>query len=237
MNAPSRESDPAVRLVRVTRVYGEEAQKVTALDEVTLEIPAGQFVAVIGRSGSGKSTLLNLIAGVERPSSGEIWLDGRELSRLSDDAITLERRRSLGMVYQFFHLLPTLSVRENVALPALLAGIRRGEALERADRLIDEVGMTPRRDARPHRLSGGEMQRAAIARALAQRPRLLLADEPTGNLDSRNAGQVMELIVRLGREHGTTLLLVTHSAEAAAAASRVIELHDGRVVEDRTAGT
>jgi putative ABC transport system ATP-binding protein len=235
VTAANAASHPAVRLVHVTRVYGEEAQRVTALDDVTLEVPAGQFVAVIGRSGSGKSTLLNLIAGVERPSAGEIWLDGRELSRLTDDDITRERRRSLGMIYQFFHLLPTLSVRENVALPALLAGAPRREALERADRLIDEVDLTARRDARPHHLSGGEMQRTAIARALVQGPRLLLADEPTGNLDSRSAGQVMELMIRISREHGTTLVLVTHSAEAAALAARVIELRDGRVVEDRIA--
>jgi putative ABC transport system ATP-binding protein len=231
MNAPVGAGE-AVRLVNVVKEYGAGAQRVAALDGLSLSIPVAQLVAVTGRSGSGKSTLLNLIAGIDVPSSGEVWVSGRDLSWLSDDDLTRLRRERIGIVYQFFNLLPTLSVRENVALPALLAGERDSEVMHRADRLIDDVGMGGRRDARPHTLSGGEMQRAAIARALIHRPSLLLADEPTGNLDSRTAGQVLDLIARLGREHGATIVLVTHSREAAAFGERVIELVDGRIAAD-----
>jgi putative ABC transport system ATP-binding protein len=230
--APPETIELAVRLCSVTKEYTLGTETLRAVDGVSLEIPAGQLVAVMGRSGSGKSTLLNLLAGIDTPTSGEIWLAGRELSRLSDDALTRMRRETLGIVYQFFNLLPTLSVRENVALPALLAGERERSTLERADRLLEEVGLIPRRHARPHTLSGGEMQRVAIARALIHQPAVLLADEPTGNLDSRNAEQVLALLADLGRRHGATLLLVTHSAEAAALAERVVELRDGQIVRD-----
>ena len=225
-------SELAVRLLSVTKEYTLGTETLRAVDNVSLEVPTGLFVAVVGRSGSGKSTLLNLLAGIDTPTSGEIWIAGRELSRLSDDALTRMRRETLGIVYQFFNLLPTLSVRENVALPALLAGEAERPTLSRADALLEEVGLTPRRNARPHTLSGGEMQRAAIARALIHQPAVLLADEPTGNLDSRNADQVLALLADLGRRHQATLLLVTHSAEAAALADRVVELLDGRIVRD-----
>src|SRR5207248_7587036 len=186
----------------------------------------GQLLGVVGRSGSGKSTLLNLLAGIATPTSGEVWIGERELSRLSDDDLTRLRRDQLGMVYQFFNLLPTLSVRENVALPALLGGEKEREVLARADALLDEVSMAHRRDARPHTLSGGEMQRTALARALIHRPALVLADEPTGNLDSKTADQVLDLLRRLGERHGVTIILVTHSREAAAVADRVVDLRD-----------
>ena len=221
-----------VRLTGVTREYRAGEQTLRAVDAITLEIPRGQFVAIVGRSGSGKSTLLNLLAGIDAPSSGEIRIGDQELGRLDDDALTRLRRERLGMVYQFFNLLPTLSVRENVALPALLAGEPERKVLERADRLLEEVSLTHRAHARPHTLSGGEMQRTAMARALIHEPQVILADEPTGNLDSRNAEQVLALLRRLGETHGVTIILVTHSAEAAAIADRVIELKDGRVVRD-----
>jgi putative ABC transport system ATP-binding protein len=227
---------PAVRLEDVTKRFGDLEHGVTALDRVTLEIPRGQRVAMMGRSGSGKSTVLNLIAGIDTPTSGEVWVAGQALSRLDDDALTAMRRTTVGMVYQFFNLLPTLSARENVALPALLGGAREADVLKRADALLDEVGMSARRDARPHTLSGGEMQRVALARALIHAPAIVLADEPTGNLDTHAAAQVLELLARLAAAHGTTVLIVTHSAEAAAIAGRVIELRDGRVVADRGAG-
>lgn len=229
---PSRTAVPVVRLCRVTKEYGVGEQSIRAVNEISLEIPRGQLVAVVGRSGSGKSTLLNLLAGIDQPTSGEIWIEDQELSRLNDDALTRLRRERLGMVYQFFNLLPTLSVRENIALPALLAREPEGEVLARADRLLEEVSLTHRRDARPHTLSGGEMQRTAMARALIHNPSLILADEPTGNLDTRNAEQVLELLRRLGDVHGVTIVLVTHSQEAAAIADRVVELKDGRVVRD-----
>jgi len=224
---------PAVRLVRVCRDFGAGEGRVRALDDVTLEVPAGQCVAVLGRSGSGKSTLLNLVAGIDRPTSGEVWVAGRALAALDDDALTRLRRETVGTVYQFFNLLPTLSARENVALPALLAGGREREVLARADALLEEVGLAHRRHARPHTLSGGEMQRVALARALVHRPAVILADEPTGNLDTRSAAQVLALLAALGRGHGATVLLVTHSEEAAAIASRRVEMRDGRIVSDR----
>ncbi len=222
----------AVRLVEVVKDFPLGEQRVRAVDGISLSIPHGEFVAILGRSGSGKSTLLNLLAGIDQPTSGQIWIDDRELSRLDDGALTRMRREKLGMVYQFFNLLPTLSVRENVALPALLAGDPEKDALARADALLDEVSMAHRRNARPHTLSGGEMQRTAIARALIHNPTLILADEPTGNLDSRTAEQVMDLLRKVGDRHGVTVVLVTHSLEAAAVARRTVELRDGRVVRD-----
>ncbi len=216
----------------VTREFAVGETRVRALDGLSLDVPAGEFVAVVGRSGSGKSTLLNLAAGIDRPTRGEVWVAGRELSRLSDDELTRERRDHIGIVYQFFNLLATLDVRENVALPALLAHRPEREALARAEALLAEVGLGHRLRSRPHMLSGGEMQRAAIARALMAEPRLVLADEPTGNLDSRAAAQVVDTLGALAARHGSTVVLVTHSREAAAAARRVVELRDGRVVGD-----
>ena len=230
MSAPD-----AVRLEGVTKAYGAGEQAVRALDDVTLAIPAGQRVAVTGRSGSGKSTLLNLIAGIDVPGEGRVWVAGRSLAGLDDDALTRFRRERIGMIYQFFNLMPTLSVRENVALPALLAGTPEREALDRADALIAQVSLAPRRHARPPTLSGGELQRAAIARALILSPALVLADEPTGNLDSRAAAQVLDLLNALARERGTTVVLVTHSREAAERAERVIALRDGRIESDTSA--
>ncbi len=230
--APAGVTPPALELRAVRKRYPLGDGTVVALDGVSLVVPRGEFTAVVGRSGSGKSTLLHLAAGIDTPSEGEVWVDGAELSRLGDDALTRERRDRIGMVHQFFHLLPTLSARENVALPALLAGRDERETLARADALLAEVGLEARRAARPHTLSGGEMQRVAVARALLNRPALLLADEPTGNLDTRSAGQVMDLLGTLAERHGATVVMVTHSREAAARATRVIELSDGRIVSD-----
>jgi putative ABC transport system ATP-binding protein len=210
------------------------AARVVALDRVSLEVPAGQRIAIVGRSGSGKSTLLHLAAGIESPTSGEIWVHDREIGRLGDDALTRLRREKIGLVHQFFNLLPTLSARENVALPALLAGSPERETLSRADSLLTDVGLEGRLGARPHTLSGGEMQRVALARALIHSPALLLADEPTGNLDTRSAEQVLTLLHELVRRRGATLVIVTHSQEVAAAADRIVELRDGRVVGDES---
>jgi putative ABC transport system ATP-binding protein len=229
---PEPSPQPAVRLVEVVKEFALGGQAFRAVDRISVEIPPAQFLAVVGRSGSGKSTLLNLLAGIDVPTSGEIWVGGRELSRLTDDELTRLRREKLGIIYQFFNLLPTLSVRENVALPGLLGGGRERDILPKADALLDEVGLAHRRDARPHTLSGGEMQRTAIARALVHDPTLVLADEPTGNLDSRTADQILELLVALGARHYVTVVLVTHSREAAAAAERIIELKDGQIVRD-----
>ncbi len=215
-----------LRLITVSKLYDGG---VTAVDRVSLELCERQFVAVMGRSGSGKSTLLNLIAGIDRPTSGEIWVGDRNIAALEDDALTRLRRERLGIVFQFFNLLTTLDVRENVALPLLLEGVREREAFKRADALVEAVGLRARAHSRPSTLSGGEMQRAAIARALIHRPVLLLADEPTGNLDSRSAAAVLELMRQLSAEVGAAILLVTHSVEAAASADRVLEMCDGRL--------
>jgi ABC-type lipoprotein export system ATPase subunit len=221
---------PAFRLDHVTREFMLGGGVVRALDDVTLEVARGTFVAITGRSGSGKSTFLNLLAGIDQPTRGSIQVDGVALERLDDDALTRYRRARIGMVHQSFDLLPMLSVRENVALPALLAGEPESAALERADRLLDEVELGERRAAHPRQLSGGEMQRVAVARALIHAPALILADEPTGNLDDRSAAIVIALLAAIGSRHGATVVLVTHSAEAAAVAQRRIELRDGRVV-------
>ncbi len=225
-------SEDALRFEDVVREFPAGGGVVRALDGVSLAVARGEFVAIVGRSGSGKSTLLNLAAGIDAPTRGEVRVEGRALSTLGDDARTRLRRERIGVVYQFFHLLPTLDVRENVALPLLLGGRPESEALVRADALLAEVGLTPRAAARPHMLSGGEMQRAAVARAHVHETPQVLADEPTGNLDSRSAVQVVELLASLVRRHGSTLVMVTHSREAAAAAGRVVTLSDGRVVSD-----
>ena len=228
-------SIPALRFDGVVKAFPSGTGTVRALDGLTLDVWPGGFTAIVGRSGSGKSTLLNLAAGIDTPTSGEVLVDGQPLSRLDDDSLTRLRRDRVGVVYQFFHLLPTLDVRENVALPLLLAGRGEREALAAADARLAEVDLVARAGARPHTLSGGELQRASVARALVHEPALVLADEPTGNLDSRSATQVVELLASLVRRHGATLLMVTLSRDAAAAADRVVTLSDGRVVGDTLA--
>ena len=224
--------DAALVFEKVSRGFLLGSETIRALDDVSLTIPRGEFTAIVGRSGSGKSTLLNLAAGIDVPDSGRVWVAGRELSQLGDDALTIQRRERIGMIYQFFHLLPTLTVAENVALPLLLGRGDERKALARASALLTEVGLEHRATARPHTLSGGEMQRAAVARALIHEPALLLADEPTGNLDSRSATQIIEMLAALGARHGATVVMVTHSREAAQVAQRIVEMRDGRIVSD-----
>ena len=217
---------PAVSCKAVQRVYSG-SQPVVALKDVDLEVPAGQFLAVVGPSGGGKSTLLHLLGGIDRPTSGAVFVGGRDLGALSDGDLTLYRRREAGLVFQFFNLLPHITVRENVELPLALDG--RADAARRAQELLDRVGLLPRAGAHPYELSGGEMQRVAIARALSSGARLLLADEPTGNLDSANGEQVLALLDEIRRERGVTLILATHSPAAASRAERVVEIRDGRI--------
>jgi putative ABC transport system ATP-binding protein len=224
-----------VRLEQVVKAYRQGARELRALDGVTLAVGRGEFVAVMGPSGSGKSTLLHLIGGLDAPTAGEVWVDGRPLSTMSDDQVTVFRRRHVGFVFQFFNLLPTLTAEENVAYPLLLDGRPRGDVLPRAARALEGVGLADRRTHRPDELSGGEAQRVAVARALVTEPLLLLADEPTGNLDSKTGDEVLGLIRDACRGLGTTVVMVTHDARAASVAGRTITLVDGRVVAGEAA--
>jgi putative ABC transport system ATP-binding protein len=221
---------PIVRLDRVSKDYREGEESRQVLRETSATFAEGELVAIRGRSGSGKSTLLNLVAGVDLPTAGEVWVAGTCLSRLSPARRTLFRRDHLGFVFQFYNLIPTLTVLENVQLPAELGGCAPEDAARRARALLAEVGLDGREGAFPDRLSGGEQQRVAVARALVQDPRVLLADEPTGNLDDTTGRSVMALLDRVTRGAGRTLILVTHSPQVAATADRVFTIEDGRVV-------
>ncbi len=203
---------------------------VDVLTDVSLEVPAGQFLAIAGPSGSGKSTLLGLIAGLDQPTAGRIEVAGIEITALDEDALARFRLDHVGYVFQSYHLIPTLTAEENVAVPLELAG--EPDAVPRARALLAEVGLTERAHHYPVQLSGGEQQRVAVARAMARRPALLLADEPTGNLDSATGKQIIELLVAVNRRLGRTLVLVTHDAALAAHADRVVTLRDGRIVSD-----
>jgi len=196
----------------------------TVLSDVSLEVGRGEYIAVMGESGSGKSTLLNLIAGLERPDSGSVSLDGVDLTALDDDALTMARRRNVGFVFQAFHVLPYLTVAQNVALPLMLAAVPDAQMNERVGHMLEAVGLAGFGASRPRELSGGETQRVAIARALVHRPRLVLADEPTGNLDAESAAQVLELLRRCVKDEGAAGLLVTHSRQAAATADKFLVL-------------
>lgn len=211
------------------KTYAGGETPVEALRGVSLRLEQRDFVALMGPSGCGKSSLLHLCGAMDRPSGGSIEFEGQVLEQLDDDQLTRLRRERIGFVFQFFNLLPTLTVAENVALPLLLAKTQARKAEATAERWIERVGLGQRRYHYPQQLSGGEMQRAAIARAVVHRPALLIADEPTGNLDSVNGAQVIELLRELNREIGVTILLATHSAEIAASAQRVVRLRDGRI--------
>jgi putative ABC transport system ATP-binding protein len=213
--------------------FASGGRAVSVLSDVSLEVPARQFLAVAGPSGSGKSTLLGLIAGLDRPTAGTITVGGVNLTRLDEDALARFRLDTIGYIFQSFHLVPTLTAEENVAVPLELAG--EPDALPRARALLGELGLGERADHYPVQLSGGEQQRVAVARAVARRPALLLADEPTGNLDSATGARIIELIVGLNRALGSTLVLVTHDAALAGHADRLVTLRDGRIVSDERA--
>ncbi len=215
-----------VRAEHAAKRYGEGEAATWALRDVSLVVAAGEFVAVTGRSGCGKSTLLHLLGGMDLPTRGEVWLLGQATTALGDDALTALRRGGVGFVFQAFHLLPTLTVRENIELPLTLAGRARGG---RAAELAAAVELAHKLDRFPGELSGGEQQRAAIARALVHEPALIVADEPTGNLDSQSAELVLQLLTRLSRERNAAVVLATHSAEAAGLADRTVTLADGAV--------
>ncbi|MDW8402658.1 MAG: ABC transporter ATP-binding protein [Chloroflexus sp.] len=221
-----------IRCEQVTKSYLEGDQLRTVLRDITITVAAGEFVVLLGKSGSGKSTLLNLVSGIDTPSSGEIWVAGQRLNQLSERERTLFRRRSIGFVFQFYNLAPTLTALENVLLPLELNGQRGPAARAAALEMLAAVGLADRANTYPDRLSGGEQQRVAIARALVHNPDLVLADEPTGNLDSDTGAQVLDLLDRLTRQVGKTLLMVTHSREMIGVADRVFQLRNGRISEE-----
>jgi len=221
--------DTVVRTVNLTRRFEMGDAFVDALRGVDLTVARGEFVALVGPSGSGKSTVLNLIGGLDRPTSGQVWINGTELSASDERILTQHRRRHVGFVFQSFNLLPRLTAEENVALPLMFSDVSEKERRARARALLERVGLEHRLEHRPTQLSGGEQQRVAIARALVGEPALLLADEPTGNLDTTTGAEIMALLKKLNQEGGLTLLVVTHDAEVAAFADRVVELRDGRV--------
>ncbi len=219
-----------IELIDLCRTYRMGSEDVHALSEVTLKIDRGEHIAVVGPSGSGKSTLLNILGCLDRPTSGSYWFSGREVAELGEGDLSLLRQRWIGFVFQFFHLLPRLDAVGNVEVPMIFAGVGREERRKRARQALESVGLDHRLTHKPEELSGGERQRVAIARSVVMGPRLLLADEPTGNLDRNSAAEIMELIERMNAE-GLTLIVVTHDPAVAKRAGRIIRLEDGRVVE------
>ena len=223
---------PVLETSGLSKKYSMGEQSVYALDGIDFVVEEGEFVAIMGPSGSGKSTLLHLIGGLDQPSDGEVTLAGRRLSLLKDKEITLLRRRNIGFVFQFFNLLPTLTAEENILLPLLIDGKKLRQYEERLTALLDLIGLAERRGHKPEQLSGGEQQRVALARALITEPTILLADEPTGNLDSKTGIAIMELLRRSRDQLGQTVIVVTHDPRAASYADRVIFLRDGRVASE-----
>ena len=220
-----------LRLEDLSKSYEEGRHTRAVLQGARASFAQGEFVAVVGKSGSGKSTLLNLISGIDRVDGGAVWLDGCELTGLNERQRTLYRRRHIGVVFQFFNLVPTLTVWENLVLPLELSGVKNGEIRSKAEPLLEAVGLGDRQETFPDRLSGGEQQRVAIARALVHDPLLVLADEPTGNLDDETGRQVLTLLDRLTRQAGKNMIMVTHNAEAGGFADRVLHLQNGQLVE------
>jgi putative ABC transport system ATP-binding protein len=230
--APTEAADtqPVVSARDLTRRYGEGDTAVDALRGVSLDVRKGELTAVMGPSGSGKSTLMHILAGLDRPSSGEVTIAGSKLSTLNDNDLTKLRRRHIGFVFQFFNLLPMLDAEENVVLPLSIAGEKPDKAW--VDQLLDQIGLAQRRSHRPSELSGGQQQRVAIGRALVNKPTIIFADEPTGNLDSKTSGEILELLERSVRELNQTIVMVTHEPRAAAIADRVLFLDDGVIVRE-----
>jgi len=221
-----------IEVRNVVKVYRRGKNEVPALQGVSLTVPRGQFLSVMGSSGSGKSTMLNLLGALDVPTSGTLHIDGKEISRFPDDELSRFRRDRLGFIFQFFNLLPTLTAVENVILPELLAGKSRDELEPKAKALLEQFGLKGRDSHRPDELSGGEMQRVAVARALLSEPALLLADEPTGNLDSKTGAEVLKLIREATRARNLTVVMVTHDPRAAEVGDRLVRLADGRIVGD-----
>ena len=219
-----------LKVENLTKTYGSGENLVHAVDDVSFSVEKGEFVAIVGASGSGKSTLLHLIGGVDRPTSGKIFVDGNDISKMNDDKLAVFRRRQVGIVYQFYNLIPILTVEENIALPCDLDG--RGVDRERLEMILDSFGLRARRKHLPNQLSGGQQQRTSIARALINNPSLVLADEPTGNLDSKSSEEVMSMLKMCNQSYGQTVIMITHNLDIAKQADRIITISDGKIVEE-----
>lgn len=219
-----------LKVENLTKTYGSGENLVNAVDDVSFSVEKGEFVAIVGASGSGKSTLLHLIGGVDRPTSGKIFVDGNDISKMNDDKLAVFRRRQVGIVYQFYNLIPILTVEENIALPCDLDG--RGVDRERLEMILDSFGLRARRKHLPNQLSGGQQQRTSIARALINNPSLVLADEPTGNLDSKSSEEVMSMLKMCNQSYGQTVIMITHNLDIAKQADRIITISDGKIVEE-----
>lgn len=219
-----------LKVENLTKTYGSGENLVHAVDDVSFSVEKGEFVAIVGASCSGKSTLLHLIGGVDRPTSGKIFVDGNDISKMNDDKLAVFRRRQVGIVYQFYNLIPILTVEENITLPCDLDG--RGVDRERLEMILDSFGLRARRKHLPNQLSGGQQQRTSIARALINNPSLVLADEPTGNLDSKSSDEVMSMLKMCNQSYGQTVIMITHNLDIAKQADRVITISDGKIVEE-----
>ena len=219
-----------LKVENLTKTYGSGENLVHAVDDVSFSVEKGEFVAIVGASGSGKSTLLHLIGGVDRPTSGKIFVDGNDISKMNDDKLAVFRRRQVGIVYQFYNLIPILTVEENITLPCDLDG--RGVDRERLEMILDSFGLRARRKHLPNQLSGGQQQRTSIARALINNPSLVLADEPTGNLDSKSSEEVMSMLKMYNQSYGQTVIMSTHNLDIAKQADRIITISDGKIVEE-----
>ncbi len=219
-----------LKVSHLTKTYGKGAQATCALNDVSFTIPEGQFVAIVGASGSGKSTLLHLIGGVDRPTSGTVELNGEDIYQRSDEQLAVFRRREVGLIYQFYNLVPILNVAENITLPVALDG--RDVNVDRLERLLETLGLQQYGNRLPNQLSGGQQQRVAIGRALMNNPSIVLADEPTGNLDTKNSREIMALLEAANREFGQTLIVITHDEDIALSADRIIAIEDGRIISD-----
>jgi putative ABC transport system ATP-binding protein len=228
---------PIVEVRALTKVYGSGDTAVTALDHVDLSVNQGEFVAVMGPSGCGKSTLLNLVGGLDKPSEGQVFIDGHDIATLSDRAVTELRRRKLGFVFQFFNLIPVLDATENAALPLTLDSVTDAKSHHAAEEWLTRVGLGDRLHNRPDQLSGGQQQRVAVARALVTEPALVLADEPTGNLDTKSAEEIADLLLQAAEEWNRAVVMVTHDPRIAAHAQRIVFMRDGRVVDDVSLGS
>jgi len=219
-----------LKVENLTKTYGSGENLVHAVDDVSFSVEKGEFVAIVGASGSGKSTLLHLIGGVDRPTSGKIFVDGNDISKMNDDKLAVFRRRQVGIVYQFYNLIPILTVEENITLPCDLDG--RCVDRERLEMILDSFGLRARRKHLPNQLSGGQQQRTSIARALINNPSLVLADEPTGNLDSKSSEEVMSMLKMCNQSYGQTVIMITHNLDIAKQADRIITISDGKIVEE-----